>query len=267
MKTRRPWLAIVAGAALLFSLPLAAKEAVTLGIADDTAKEIAPVLEHLNTSPSIEVQLKVFPNHDELYDALRQKKIDLAFLGAVKYVEAHFDFGATPIVSEGPTVLSYIVVPPNSPIKSVAELKGKRFAFGYEDSTTTHLIPALVLSKHGIKEKDIKPSYVGHVPQKLIDDMLAGKFDAAAASDLTYGQNKSRVRSLDVSDPFPGPPIVARAGLAEGTMNEVRRMFVSYKAAENAKGARFSKGATVVTDADYNRIRFLCKVLFNKMYQ
>lgn len=267
MKLSRRQLALFIAAAALSALPLVAKETVVLGIADDTAKEIGPVVQYLNTSPAIEVQLKVFPNHDELYNALKEKKVDLAFLGAVKYVEAHFDFGATPIVSEGPTIRSYIVVAPKSPIKTVAELKGKRFAFGYEDSTTTHLIPALLLSKHGIKEKDIKGSYVGHVPQKLIDALLAGKFDAAAASDLTYDQNKSKVRALEESDPFPGPPIVARPGLPESAVSEVRKMFVSYKPAPGNASMRFGKGATAVTDADYNRIRFLCKVLFNMMYQ
>lgn len=266
MKNRCRWLLrLFAVTAILAALPLAAKETVVLGIADDVAN-INPVLQHLNTSPALDVQVKVFGNHDELYRALKEKKVDVAFLGAVKYVEAHFDFGATPIVSEGPTIRSFILVPPKSPITKVADLKGKRFAFGYEDSTTTHLIPALLLSKHGIKEADIKASFVGHVPQKLIDEMLAGSFDAAAASDLTYAENKSKVRMLEGSDPFPGPPMVARTGLAPATITELRRMFVSYKPAPNSP-ARFAKGATAVTDADYNRIRFLCKVLFNKMYQ
>src|SRR5512140_254291 len=163
MKRTRGIAQLLAGVALLMALPLAAKQIVVLGVTDDASKDMPAVVQHLDTSSAIDVQLKVFPNHDALYRALKEKKVDLGFLGAVKYVEAHFDFGATPVVSEGPTIRSYIVVPLSSAITKVTDLKGKRFAFGYEDSTTTHLIPALLLSKHGMKENEVKASFVGHV--------------------------------------------------------------------------------------------------------
>lgn len=258
--------------AFLLAPTAMAKQTVILGVnegatAGQIAREMAPVLAHLNTSPQIAVDLKVFPNHDLLVQALQEKKVDLAFLGAVKYVEAHAELGAIPLVQEGTAVRSFIAVPPSSPIQSVEALKGKRFAFGYEDSTTTHLIPVLLLSKHGVKEHDLKVTYAGHQPQKTIDEMLAGRFDACAVSDFFYARNKSRLRVLEESDDFAGPPIVARKDLPQPIQDEVRRMFLSYKAPAGAVAFHFGHGATPVTDADYNRIRFLLKVVFNKMYQ
>ncbi len=230
-------------------------------------REMAPLMKHLNTSPDISVTTKVYPNHDELVKALRDKQVDLAFLGAVKYVEAHYEFGVIPIVEEGTNVRSAIAVPLNSPIQTIGALKGKRFAFGYEDSTTTHLIPVLLLSKHGLKEKDVKGTFAGHQPQKTIDDMLAGRYDAAAVSDYFLARNKSRLRVLEESEPFAGPPIVARKDMSEAIRREVQRMFLSYNPPAEAALFHFGKGATAVTDADYNRIRFLLKVVFDKMYQ
>ncbi len=256
---------------VLLSIPATAKQLVILGLNEGAvpgqiAREMGPVLAHLNTSPDLQFEVKVYPNHDLLVDALRDHKVDLAFLGAVKYVETHSEIGAVPLVQEGTAVRSFIAVPPKSPVKTIEELKGKRFAFGYEDSTTTHLIPVLLLSKHGVKEKDLKVTFAGHQPQKTIDEMLDGKFDAAAVSDFFYARNKSRIRVLEESDEFAGPPIVARKDLPQSVQNEVKRLFLSYKAPADAVSDHFGHGATAVTDADYNRIRFLLKVVFDKTY-
>jgi phosphonate transport system substrate-binding protein len=252
-------------------LPAFAKETIVLGLNEGAvpgqiAREMGPVVTHLNSSPEIAVDVKVFPNHDLLVQALKDHKVDLAFLGAVKYVEVHQELGAIPLVQEGTAVRSFIAVPPNSPVKTVEDLKGKRFAFGYEDSTTTHLIPVLLLSKHGVKEKDVKATFAGHQPQKTIDEMLAGQFDAAAVSDFFYARNKSRLRVIEESDEFAGPPIVARKDLPQPVQNEVKRLFLSYKAPADAVSYHFGHGATAVNDADYNRIRFLLKVVFDKTY-
>ena len=260
---------IVAVILALLATTAVAKQTVVLGVNEGAtpgtiAREMAPVVAHLNTSPTIEVELKVFSNHDLLVEALKQRKVDLAFLGAVKYVEAHQDLGAIPLVEEGTAVRSFIAVPPNSPIKSVDELKGKRFAFGYEDSTTTHLIPVLLLSKHGVKEKDLQATFAGHQPQKTIDEMIGGKYDAIAVSDFFYDRNKSKLRILERSDAFAGPPIVARKDLPAALQDEVKRLFLSYQAPADAVQFHFGHGATEVTDADYNRIRFLLKVVFGK---
>ena len=245
---------------------------VTLGVnegatAGQMEREMADAVAQLQKSPTIDVKLKVFPNHDVLYAALKKNQVDLAFIGAVKYVEAHYEFGAIPIVAECCSVRSFIAVAPNSPFQSVEDLKGKRFGFGYEDSTTTHLIPALLLSKHSITEKDVTAHFLGHQPQKAVDALLAGKVDAIALSDYVYEHNQGRVRILEKSDSFPGPPITARKGLSAAVQDEVRRLLVAYKAEGGATSQHFGKGAVAVTDNDYNKIRFLCKVLFNKMYQ
>lgn len=256
---------------LLLSIPATAKQLVILGLNEGAvpgqiAREMGPVIDHLNASPEITVEVKVYPNHDLLVQALQDHKIDLAFVGAVKYVEVHQELGAIPLVQEGTAVRSYIAVPPDSPVRKVEDLKGKRFAFGYEDSTTTHLIPVLLLSKHGVKEKDLKVTFAGHQPQKTIDEMLEGKFDAAAVSDFFYARNKSRIRVVEESDEFAGPPIIARRDLPVPIQNEVKRLFLSYKAPAEAVSDHFGHGATAVSDAEYNRIRFLLKVVFDKTY-
>lgn len=257
---------------IVLALPGSAKQRLTFGVNEgavvgQTAREMAPVVAHLNTSPAIRVELKVFPSNDALYDVLRDRKVDVVFVGAVKYVQAHHEFGAIPLVAEGRSTRSSIAVPATSPVKTVEELKGKRFAFGYKDSTTTHLIPLLLLSKHGLKQADVRGTFAGHQPQKIVDQMLAGAFDACAISDYMDDRNKSKVRLLESSDPFPGPPVVANKTLDPAVQAELRRLFLSYKPAPDTVTYHFGTGAASATDADYNFIRFLCKILFNKLYR
>lgn len=256
---------------LQVSASFAAARVVTFAVVEGstpgaTSSEFQPLMQHLaSASRTINIELKTFPTNDAVFAAFKAKKVDLALLGAVKYVEAHNEMSVMPIVAEGEKLRSYIV-PAASPIKTVEQLKGKWFAFGYPDSTTTHLMPLLLLSKHGLHKEDVQSRFIGHQPQELIDQMLAGKFAAAPAAEHVYGQNKTKVRAIEQSDPIPGPPVVAQGDFDPKLAAEIRQMFVSYKATGDAVKRRFGSGATAVTDADYNRIRFLCKVLFNKTY-
>ena len=132
MHSRSTLLALALG--VLIATAAAAKETVTLGVNEGStkgqmAREMAAVVTHVNTSPNIVLKLKVFPSHDALYEALRNNQVDLAFLGPVKYVQAHYELGAIPLVYEGGSVRGAIAVPSGSPIQTVEELRGKRFAF------------------------------------------------------------------------------------------------------------------------------------------
>lgn len=71
--------------------------------------------------------------------------------------------------------LIHVVVPADSPVETVADLRGMRVALGDEGSGT--LIDArLVLDAYGLSEADIQPFYMAPAPAS--DAMLAGNLDA-----------------------------------------------------------------------------------------
>lgn len=254
---------VVAVSFLCATIAAHAAQTVVLGI---SGRPVDAVVKHLNESDALSVEVRTFADHDALYAALRDKTIDLAFMGAVRYVQAHHEFGATPLVAEGKATRSVIVVPSASPIRKLAQLDGKRVAFGYKESTSTYLIPLLMLSKRGLKQEDVNGTFVGHHPQDLIDETLGGRFDACAVTESVYLVNKAKLRVLETSDPFAGPPLVARNGFSPALAAEVRRLMSSYEPPAGDPNQRFSEGAVPVTNADYNRIRFLCKVVLKQSY-
>lgn len=262
--------ALLAFTLALVAVPQAAlaKQKLGIGLTGKSRAEVdktfAGIIAHLNASPEFEFEISTFPNYEASYQALKAKKVDVVVIGAVLYVEAHHEIGAVPIVAEGSAVRSMIVVKKDSPIKSAKELKGKSFAFGYDGSTSTHLIPLLLLSKNLVKQNELgKTEFVGADQDKLVARIVAEEFDAGGVVESVYERYKDRIRAIETSDALPGGPLVARKDMPARTVEALRKLFMSYKP---VAGERYSKGATAVKDADFNQVRFLCKVVLGKTY-
>jgi phosphonate transport system substrate-binding protein len=267
---------LIAGAVLLAAAAVAQAAPRTLtiataegGTAGTAAKELAGVLAHLNSGSDLKFTLKTYPSYDATYAGFKKGDAELMLVGSVKYVQAHSEIGAVPVVVEEPRWQeSVVIVPKASALKSVAELKGKKFAFGYDDSTTTHLLPLLLLSKYHLTAADLgKTAFLGSDQTKIVDAVVKGEFDAGAVATAVYDGAKDRVRALETSERIPGGTVVARKDLDPKVLAAVRAQFVSYKpAASTGPRLRFPHGAAPAADADYNKVRFLCKVLFKKTY-
>lgn len=160
-----------------------------------------------------------------------------------------------------------IVVRQGSPITSMAQLKGKTFAFGYESSTSTHLMPLLLLSKSHLTEKDLgKAAFLGPMQDKIADAVASGEYDAGAILVNVYQRYKEKLRPLESSEPFPGAVIIAHKAAPPPGLQQVRDALLSYKPSGAETKLRFGQGVAPSTDADFNKIRFLTQVLFNKTY-
>ncbi|MDX2266162.1 MAG: aliphatic sulfonate ABC transporter substrate-binding protein [Hyphomicrobiales bacterium] len=91
-----------------------------------------------------------------------------------------------------------IIVPDNSPIKALADLKGKRIAFGKGSSAHSLLLAAL--EKGGLTFGDIEPSYLA--PADAGAAFARGSVDAWAIWDpfLAVAEGQQPVRILARSD-------------------------------------------------------------------
>lgn len=255
------------------SLSAATKKQIVLATAEGrtpgaAAAELSGVVAHLNEASDINVSVKTFPTYDSAYAAFREGKADLLVCGAVKYVEAHHETKALPVVAEAPKMQeAIIVVPKSSTLHTVADLKGKKFAFGYDNSTSTHLMPLLLLSKAGLGINDLaKHDFLGTEQEKIVTAVSSGTYDAGALAGVVYEAHKDSLRILEKSEPFPGATVVAHSNIDPTLLAALRTRFLSYKPSGAEAKQRFGHGAAPITDADYNKIRFLCKVLFKKTY-
>ncbi|MEO8383269.1 MAG: PhnD/SsuA/transferrin family substrate-binding protein [Acidobacteriota bacterium] len=250
--------------------PLTARQTLKIGVAEGKGKQtaadsFAPFLKQMNLSPRYAFEMVVFEDGEKQYEALRDHKVDLAFLGPAPYVKAHFEFKAEPVVAEAGELRSMLVVAKSSPIRSVDELRGKTLALGYEGSTTTHLLPMLLLSKHQLKSENLgRITFVGDQTRKIVDAILDGSVVAGGISETLYDANKDKLRILETSEALPGALMVAHPKVGANVLKDLRSLFIQYVPA--ASSPRFTKGAVAVTNDTYNRVRFLCKVVLGRMY-
>ncbi|MCV9919008.1 putative selenate ABC transporter substrate-binding protein [Pseudomonas sp. BT-42-2] len=184
---KRP-LALAAG--LVFSccavLIQAAETLRVSAIPDEAPTELLrkfkPLGEYLHKQLGMEVKFVPVADYPAVVEALSSDKLDLAWLGGFTFVQVHLkDPSATPLVQreqDATFTSKFITADPN--VKSLADLKGKTFAFGSVSSTSGSLMPRYFM----LKNDNIKPeTYFSRVAYSGAHDatvawVQAGKADA-----------------------------------------------------------------------------------------
>src|SRR5690606_21944354 len=114
--------------------------------------------------------------------SLATRKIDLAWLGGFTFVQAKIRTHGTaiPIVQreeDAKFTSKFITASPD--VKTVADLKGKTFAFGAPSSTSGSLMPRFYLLQAGLNpEKDFKNVAFSGAHDATVAFVAAGKADA-----------------------------------------------------------------------------------------
>jgi phosphonate transport system substrate-binding protein len=112
--------------------------------------------EYLGKTLNQPVELFVATDYAGVVEAMASDKLDLAYFGGLTYLQAEKRAQVYPIVTEvdrethTTKYYSAIIVPVDSPIQKVEDIKGKKFAFGDINSTSGSLYPRIMLDKAGI---------------------------------------------------------------------------------------------------------------------
>ncbi|HTH39651.1 MAG TPA: phosphate/phosphite/phosphonate ABC transporter substrate-binding protein, partial [Rhodocyclaceae bacterium] len=114
-----------------------------------------PLRQYLEKRLGIPVELSVGANYAATGEALRFGRLDIAYLGPVTYIlqsrRAKLEPFARPSHAVvGPTFQAVIIVPKDSPAKTLADLKGKEIAFGDPASTSGTWVPRYQLVEAGL---------------------------------------------------------------------------------------------------------------------
>ena len=97
------------------------------------------------------VEMVQYTTYGEMDAALERLDLDFAFICSGPYVSDHARFGVELVVAPQahgvPVYYSYALVPATSPARSLADLRGKRYAFTDPKSNTGRLVPAFMISR------------------------------------------------------------------------------------------------------------------------
>lgn len=257
----------------------AQQRALTIGLipAEDSQAMIESsrqVLDALQQQLGMPVKPFVATDYNGVIEALRAKKLDVAYLGPFSYVLASsvaeveaFSVAVTKKTGQS-AYRSVILARKDSGLRSVAELKGRNFAFVDPSSASGHLFP-----KAGLQQTGLDPdAYFGRIVFSGSHDasILAvanKKVDAAAVADRIFNSAvaKGTVKQDDFvvlwsSRPIPESPMVWRKDLDPALKEKLA------KALANLKNVKWGdqgvlNGFQPTSDAAYDVVRDTAKVL------
>lgn len=122
---------------------------------EDQKAKYEPLRVYLEKELDRPVELFVASNYTGVVQAMVSGKLDLAYFGGLTYAQALQQVDVEPIVTEidaetGTTkYYSLIIAGTDSGVSSLADLKGKSFAFGDPSSTSGSLYPRKMLAEAG----------------------------------------------------------------------------------------------------------------------
>lgn len=173
-----------------------------------------PLAQHLAQRLGRPVELRTVDSWEGLAKSLANGQTDMALLGPWGYVLANQAADAqvvSTILYEGkPEYFAMIVTHPDSGIRSVADLKGRTFAFGDKGSTSGYLIPLHFFMQQGIDPAKHFSRVLHTKHQAIQTQVTAGQIDAGADFNrnrdamIAQGLIKAeRSKIIWQSDPLP----------------------------------------------------------------
>ncbi len=230
-------------------------------------RQFKPVTRHLEDRMTralgrpVKVRLKIFKTYEEANNALVSGAVDFVRFGPASYVIAkrrNKDIRLLAIEeNKGKRRFQGVIcVRAKSPIRTLADLKAKRFAFGDENSTIGRYLSQAKLRRANVWAGDLKGfAYLGR-HDKVVTSVLHGKFDAGAAKISTFRKyEKKGLRILTTFDNVT-KPWVARAGLDDRVFTALRDALLQTndETVLRAVGKKLS-GFGQVTDSEYDFVR------------
>ena len=281
MHTRRTLLALVAALAIFpaWGQGTAKPGVLTIGFipAEDSramVRQSQAILDIVAKHTGMKVDTFVGSDYNATIEALRAGHVDVALLGPFSYVLATTvsqveAFGVTVTArSMQPSYQAIIIAAKDSPINSLADLKGRTFAFVDPGSTSGFMVPSAAFIKAGITpEKDFKQVMYSGGHDATIVAVGSGKVDAGAVADRIYERgcakglaDCNKLKVIWTSPAIPNDPLLYRKALSEDLKKKIREAFYSVKNlgfGEMGTVARFDPA----TDKDYDPLREIASAL------
>ena len=229
-------------------------------------RKLTPIMDFLSDdldtrlNRPVDVKLTIFNTYEECIAALVKGEVDFVRLGPASYVTAkckqpNIELLAMEAENGEKRFKGVIIVRKDSPIHSLADLKGKRFAFGDQNSTIGRYLAQAELVKAGLHWGDLAQcKYLGR-HDTVASAVQLGDFDAGSVHIKAFdaANTKGDLRVL-VSFDNVTQPWVARAGMDHAAIEALQKSLMSIKDPDLLKELKIS-GFLPTSDAEYQFVR------------
>jgi phosphonate transport system substrate-binding protein len=201
-------------------------------------RKFKPLAEYLSKETGMKVEFTPVTDYAAVVEALATKKIDMAWLGGFTYVQTKIRTNGTanPIIqrAEDEKFTSVFIIPIDSPLKKLSEIKGKTIAFGSPSSTSGHLMPRSYLMQSGINsDKDFKNIAFSGAHDATVAIVASGKADVGALNasvwaklNETKNPNALKAKVLSTTPPYFDYNWTVRGDLETATVKKITDAFL-----------------------------------------
>ncbi len=241
-----------------------------------TAESYDDLATYLSEKVDRPIELIQRRTYAEVNELVAQNQVDVAFVCTSAYVDGHDRFGMELLVApeiDGQRVYySQLIVPAESPAQSMADLRGKVFAFTDPISFSGRVYPTYLVQQLGqTPDRFFRRSFYTYSHDRAIEAVAAGVADGAAVDSLVleYALKRNpalrtRIRVIHRSPPFGIPPVVIPPQLPPRQAADLRDIFLAMDQDPAGRAVLDELGIdrfVVVQDEDYTDVRQLIAVV------
>jgi len=209
-------------------------------------------------------------------EAMCADRVDIGWVSPLAYILAREKCGAdmtlVSVNSSGTSYRGAVVTRTESPLKSIEDLKGKRFAWVDPGSTSGYLFPRAVLQEHKVSLDSLGQQVFAGGHDKAALAVLQGQVDAAAIGkdviprlNSTYPNADKELRIIEETPDIPNDGVAFRKGLSPEVVEKTRQALLRITAREDGvkvfTDAIGTRGVAPTTDAAYEPVRRAATVL------
>lgn len=239
---------------------------VPLVSAAEMYNKFSPLVNYLSQKTEKKMEIKIAMDLAQAVSDISSGKTQICFMTPSTYIKAHRDGGVKVIAKAlrngNPFHHSVLVANPNAGIISIGDIKGKSFAFGDVNSTSSYIIPRFMLLEAGIDMKDLSNYTYFKRQDAIAEAVLKGEFDAGGIMEsaaLIYKEKGLKV--VQFSDDIPEFNICVNRHMPEADVQLILNAILALddsiieeRAILKAMDSGYT-GFSHASDSDYEKIR------------
>jgi phosphonate transport system substrate-binding protein len=230
-----------------------------------------PLADYLDKKTGLDVDIKPLSNYGQLYEEMRDGKIDAGFFGSLVYGITRARIGIEPLArtvqpNGKSTYSGLLFVRKDTGIKKPADMKGRTIALADPATSAGYLAQRDYLAGHGIDiDKDLKIFWAGS-HEAAIRAVLSHQAEIGGAKNTVVARFRKENRVFDAAveildeSPKKGLPdntFAVRKGLDQATRQRLKNTMLAMNSDPQGKAVLAKLGAIrfiATSDADFKPI-------------
>jgi len=259
----------------LFSVTAHAKDSLVLAVhpflsPDQVQKKFAPLAQYLSQQTGFAVKVRVGSSYKEHIEYIGTDKVDIAYMGPASFVSLLNSYGAKPILAKLEVkgrayFFGNIITRKDSGLKTLADLKDKKIAFGNPNSTMSYIVPHHMLHQANVfTGNSVKHDFLQSHDNVALG-VLSGDFDAGAVKPAVFEKFKAQgLATIALTPKISEHIFVTRNNLPTETIDALRQAMLMINQSNNGVLAMHAikksiTGLVGAKSSDYDNLR---KVIF-----